>query len=162
MYREAQFGGARAVIGQHFIQSTVLLIGVHVLEPGQPLHLLEQRRPPLGEILDAVGLQRVLIHGVAGTAADTQILRRLQKRRGDRQTVELRAQPSDDLRRTDLALRQRIQGHINEAGVGGTVAAGEGDHVGHGRIAFDDADDLLDRVVHRRKGGILRPLDAAD
>ena len=61
----------------------------------------------------------------------------------------------------DLALVKRLEGDVDESGVGGAAAAGEGDDIGHGRIALDHADDLLDRIVHRRKGGVLRALHAA-
>ncbi len=43
----------------------------------------------MGQIGHVIGLQRVLVERVAATAADAQILRRLQKGRGNREPVHL-------------------------------------------------------------------------
>ena len=55
------------------------------------------------QIVDVVGLDGVLIMRAAAASADAQILRRLQKRRSDRQAVHLGPQAVDHVHRRGLA-----------------------------------------------------------
>ena len=103
-----------AIIVHQLIQAAILLVGAHVLQAGQALHLAQQDRSPLGKILHVVGLDRVLIHRIAGPAADAQILHGLEERGSHRQTVQLGAQAVDDLSGADLALRQRLERNVKD------------------------------------------------
>ena len=69
------------------------------------------------QIRHVVGLDGVLVERIAAAAADAQILRRLQKRGGDRQPVQLGPQPVDDLRGADLALVERLKRNVDETAV---------------------------------------------
>jgi hypothetical protein len=75
-----ELGGAEAVEVEHLVEAAVLLVRADVLQSRQSLHLRQHDGTPPGEVLDVVGLQRVLVHGVARPAADAQVLRRLQER----------------------------------------------------------------------------------
>ena len=55
------------------------------------------------QIVNVVGLNGVLIQRAAAASADAQILRRLQKCRGDRQAVHLGPQAVDHVHRRSLA-----------------------------------------------------------
>ena len=96
-------GGRRPVVGQIGLQAAILLVGVHVLQPGQFLHVGEQDRSPLVQVFDVVGLNRVLVERGTGAAADADVLRGLQKRLRHREAVELRTEPVDDARGVDFA-----------------------------------------------------------
>ena len=61
------------------------------------------------QILNVVSLDRVLIERIAASAADAQILCRLQERRSCHQFVQLRPQAIDDLRRADLSLIEGLK-----------------------------------------------------
>ena len=111
---KAELGRGDAIIVHQLIQAAILLVRAHVLQAVQVRHLVQYDRRPLGKILHIVGLQRVLVHRIAGAAADTQILHGLKKRGGHRQTVQLWPKAVDDLRGTDLALRQRLECNINK------------------------------------------------
>ena len=60
--------------------------------------------PPLVQVLHVIGLNGVLIQGSAGAAADTDVLRGLQKRLRHRQPIQLRTQTVDDRRALNFAL----------------------------------------------------------
>ena len=110
------------------------------------------------EILHVVRLNGVLIHGIARSSADAQILRSLEKSRCNREPVEFGPQAADNIRRGDFPLIQRLQRDIDTAGVPG---ARMGNDIGDRRVSLDDLLDLQDRVVHDRKRCILRASRAA-
>ncbi len=128
---------------------------------GKFLHLREHAGAPGGEIGNLVGLEGVLVESGGIPAADAEILRGLQESGSDRQAVELRAQAIDDFRGADFAFAERFEGDEDISGVGGAATAGEGDHILNGGIFLDDFHNFLDRIVHRREGGVLRALHAA-
>ncbi len=86
----------------------------------------------------AVRLNCVLIHGIAGSPSNAQILRRLEEGRSDRKPVHLGPQAVDNGCRRIFADIQRLQRNINEPAIRRAVAAGVRDHVGDGRICLDD------------------------
>ncbi len=61
----------------------------------------------------------------------------------------------------DFALIQRLQRDIDEAAVGGALAAGEAHHVLDAGVGLDDADGLLHGLAHGVERGVLRTLQAA-
>ena len=102
--RLAQPRRGHAVVGEHLLQAAVLLVGVHVLQVGKLPHVLKQDRAPVRQVVDVVGLNRVLVQRVAAAAADAQILRRLQEGGGHGQAVHLGPQPVDYVHGRGLAL----------------------------------------------------------
>ncbi len=158
----AELGGGDAVEFDVLVEAAILLVGVDVLQSRELLHPGEQPRSPGLQEGGAVGLDGVLIERIAAAAADAEVLCGLEEDRGDGQTIELWAQAIDDLRRADLAHIEWFQCGVDEAGVGGAAAAGEGDDVLHGGVRLNYGLKLVDGVVHRGKGGILRSLHASD
>src|SRR5580704_8569636 len=154
---KAELGRSDAIIVQQHVEAAILLIGADVLKAVEVLHLIGYDRSPLGKTTHRVGLQRVLVHRIAGAAPDTQILNRLKKRRGHGQTVQLRAEAVDDLRSGHLALLQRLERNEERTGIGGAAAPGERNHIGDGRIVLDYRTDLPNGRIHLREGCILRP-----
>ena len=55
-----------------------MLVAVDVGEARKSAHLVDDFGRPLIQILNVVALERVLVEGVAGAGAGTEILRRLQ------------------------------------------------------------------------------------
>ena len=124
-----------AVVDQRGFQAVVLLVAVHVGQPGQLLHLLQQNRAPLRQVLQVVALKRVLILRVALAAADAQILAGLQKYRRSGHRSQLGPQAVDHLVRADFALRRAASSATNTNPLfAGAAAAGKGHHVVHRRI----------------------------
>ena len=68
----------------------------------------------------------------------------------------------DNLTRIELALLWRLQRQIEEATVGGALAAGEADGICHPWILFGDVDNARRCRLHRWKRSVLRALDAAE
>ena len=145
---------------QQLVQAAILLVGVDILKAGKMLHLREQDRPPVREILHVVRLDRVLIERVAAASADAQILGRLQKRRGTGSRLSLGRRRLMMSGALILRSVQRLERHIDEAGIVAPCP-----RVKQSRSPppdrFDDVDESLDRRVHHGKGRILRPLHAA-
>ena len=73
--------------------------------------------PHLARSCHVVGLQRVLVERIAAPAADAQILRRLQKRRGYGQAVHLGPQTIDDLLGADFAFIQRLERGVDKSAI---------------------------------------------
>ena len=73
--------------------------------------------PQCARSCDVVRLNGVLVERVAAAAADAEVLRGLQKGRGDGQAVQLGAQAVDDLHGADLALVERLERDVDEAAV---------------------------------------------
>ncbi len=92
-----------------------LLVRGHIAQHGQLLQRRQQLRRPLVELVDVRILQRVLILGARGAAADVQILRRLHEQRGARHLRQLRPQAVDDLVGAGAALVARLQADDHEA-----------------------------------------------
>ena len=78
-----------AIVVHQLIQAAILLVGVYVLQTGQVLHRTQNDRSPVGKVLHLVGLDRVLVHRIAGPASNAQVLHGLEKRGCYRQTVQL-------------------------------------------------------------------------
>ena len=132
-----------------------------------------QHRAPVGQVGDALGLNRVLVHRVAATAADAQILGSLQKGRGDGKRFifgrrRLMTSAADTVRYRESAFRsaagtgQRLESDVDEAAVAGALSARVGVHMSNGRVGLDNTYELLHGKIHKREGSILRPLNAAD
>ena len=120
----------------------------------------------MGQIVDAVGLNGVLIQRAAAASSDAQILRGLQKGRSNGQAVHLRPQAVDHVHRRSLAYGARwtafsavaAQGFERDEHESAVAAPGVSVDVRYGGIGFDDVDQRLTREVHQRERGILRPL----
>ena len=104
----------------------------------------------------------VLVKSAAGPAPDAEILRGLQECRCHRQTAHLRAQAINDLRSSNLALIERFKAHVDEARIGGALAAGERDDVGNGGVVTDYPHQLFNGVIHEGERCVLRTLKASD
>jgi hypothetical protein len=136
---DAEFGRCDAVIVHQLIQAAILLVRTYILQTGQVLHRTQDDRRPLGKILHIVRLERVLVHRIAGPAADAEILHSLEECRSHRQMVQFRAQAADDLSGADLALRQWLERDVEGSVIGGPAAAGKRNHVGDRRVILDYA-----------------------
>ena len=143
---DAQPACGGAVDHQVGFQALLLLVGIDVAQHRVVLQRGQQLRRPFVQHGGAVGLQGVLVGGVALPAADADVLDRHQEQPGARHHRQFAAQPGDHL--VDAgALRQRFQGDEDLAGIGLTAAtaaarAGETDHVLHGRIVLHDIHQL--------------------
>ena len=112
----------------------------------------------MGQVLHIVRLQGVLVERIAASAADAQILRRLQKGRGHGQPVHLGAQAVDDFRDADFALIERLERDVDKSAIAAAATAADvGIDIGHRRVRLDDIDQGFDRSVHHREGCVLRP-----
>ena len=125
------------------------------------LHFTGDDWSPLGKAAHRVGLERVLVHGIAGTSTDAEILRGLQECRSYRQMVQLRAQAGNDLRGAYVAVGQRLERNVEGAGIGCAATAGKRNHVGDSRVFLDHFANLPNGVIHSRERGILWPANAA-
>ena len=85
--------------------------------PGRVLQFLQHARRPDEEILNVVALERVLILGVGATAADAQVLHRLQIKIHSGKLRQLAAQPADDPIGTDASLVQRLKSDEHIPGI---------------------------------------------
>ena len=95
--------GGVAVDHELGLQTVILLVSVHVGEhAGEAFELLQQQRRPLVEVFKILALDRVLILSGAKAAADGEVLRCLQKKRG----------PGHGGQFTAFAIDHGIGGHI--------------------------------------------------
>ena len=74
--RDAKARGGGAVIADQLLQPAILRIAVHILEAGDLLHPGKQDRTPVCQIRHAIRLYGVLVHCVALSSSDAQVLRR--------------------------------------------------------------------------------------
>ena len=106
-----------------------------------------------------VGLQRVLVIGIALPRPDAEVLGRGQEERRAWDPGQALPQPGDDVRRRDLALAERFELHEDGAGIG-LPAAGEADHVCNGRIGLHDVDEARQLLAHELEGDAVIGPDA--
>ena len=107
---EPQAGHAVAVEHQAGLHALVLLVGADVGEFRQRHQGAADARFPLAQVAEMVGLQGVLIVGVARTAADAHVLGRGQEQAGAGLVRQLAAQPRHDLVGRDPAARSAASG----------------------------------------------------
>ena len=72
-----------SVVVEQLLQASVLPVGVHVREVRKLLHVLVKNRSPMREVVDVVGLNRILVERAAPAASDAQILSGLQRPRAN-------------------------------------------------------------------------------
>ncbi len=133
---EAGRGGA--IDGERHLQPRVLLVARDVAELGEAAQGLEHARGPLAQVLQPVGLQRVLVLRVALAPAHPDVLHRLEIAGGPGDAGQLRAQAGDHLVGGDVALAARLERDEHARGVDGGAAgpaAGVGGDGGHRGIA---------------------------
>src|SRR6185437_11608863 len=133
-----------------------LLVGGDVAQLRQRLHLGEDLRRPLVELGEVGVLQREFELGAGGTAAETDVLRRLHIEAGAFHLLELGTQPRDDVLGGGLALAAWLQRDPHAAVVAG--AAGAADRHRGGRDVGIRENDLRQRfltVPHRLEGDVL-------
>src|SRR5215831_17281030 len=156
--RDAEARRLVAVDGDLELRGVRQEIARHVGELRQRAHLLEQLLRPFVELGDVGVLQRVLKTGAGNAAADGDVLRRLQEQRRALNLGELRPQPVDDLRGSELALVARLEHDEEAAGIGGVGAAGaagERAEAGDVRIAQQHRAELAQDAHHLLGRGIL-------
>src|ERR1035437_9993817 len=119
-------------------------------------HRAQQLRPPNLKVIHIVSLDRVLIHRVAATSANAQVLRGLEKCRRAGNPVQLRTKPVDHFSSTDLSLAKRLQDDKDVSGVGSAATSREANDVLHRRIFLDDILNLEQAGVHNRERSVLR------
>ena len=153
--------GGRAIDRQPGFEPALLLIGIDV---GQLRHLLQRgrnARPPLVELMQIVGLQRVLVLRERLPPADADILHRLQKQPRAGDLRELGPQAGDDLGGRNVALGQRFQCDKDKPGIR-PPAAGKAGDAGDRRILAENADEPGQLVAHQLERGALIGPDPAD
>ena len=132
------------------------------MKAGQVHHLAEQLRAPRIQIRKTVGLNGVLIKRIAAASADTKILLRLQKRRRSRLLAHLGTETVDDVRSADPSLFQWLQRDKHIGGIcsaptsASTPTPGKRDRIRNRRVVIHVPQNPLDRLVHRKEGGVLR------
>ncbi len=149
---------AGAIDDQIRLERPLLLVELDIGQQRQPFQRSLDLGRPVVEFAVVFAMQRVLILGVAGAAADADILNRSEICRGAPDLVELRLQPARDLLGRYLALGQRLQ---DDKGVGVTAAAVEAVDMGDRRIIPDDIDELGQLLFHQLKRDALVGLYAA-
>jgi hypothetical protein len=85
-----------AIDGDVGLEPLILLVGVDLGDLRDRLQFRENARRPREQLIGIVILERVLILGVAGASAETDILDRLQEERRSRDLGDIAAQPGDD------------------------------------------------------------------
>ncbi len=100
------------------VEAGFLPVGIHVFELGHVLQRCRDLGHPSFQILQAIGLNRVLILRVPLACPDAQILHRGQEQARTRDARELVAQSRDDAVGGDLAFRQRLQVDEDKSAVG--------------------------------------------
>ena len=103
LWRDPQTRSRVAIDDDVFLQSTDLLIAVHVLELGNLAKLLQELGRPFVQFVQVLARKRVLKLGVGLAAADLQILHCLEVQRRAGNMRQLGAQPGDHLVGADLA-----------------------------------------------------------
>jgi len=113
------------------------------------------------ELFHAIGLNGVLIEGVACSTADAEILSAWRKEDATGRRFHPRTQPVDDLRCACLADLQWFQRDVDEAAIRSSLTAGKANYVLDTRIGLDYAGQLAQRVIHDRERCVLRPANCA-
>ena len=138
----------------------VLLIGVDVGKLGQARERLADARLPDPQLLEVVGLDRVLVRGAALPAADAYVLDRVEDEVGTGLPGEPGAQPRHDPVGALPALGERFQRDEHRPGVA-LAAAGVADDALDARVGAHDVDEGGELVAHRLERDALIGLDAA-
>ena len=147
------------VDGERHLQARVLLVARDVAQLGQRAERLEHARGPLAQILKTVGLQRVLVLGIADPSAQPDVLHRLEIEGGPRHPRELRPEPCDHLVGGGVPLPARLERDEHARGIDGgaaaTAPAGIGGHGGDRRIGLHDRGELGYLLAHGLEGDVL-------
>ena len=114
---DAEPRGGGAIVAEGLLQAAVLSIAAYILKAGDLLHPRKQDWAPVREILHVVRLNGVLIHGIARSPSNAQVLRSLEKSRCNWKPIQLRPQAVDHIRRGDFPLIQLLQCYKHEAPV---------------------------------------------
>ncbi len=130
------------------MQALVLLVGIDVGQFRQGAECLADLRFPGAQQVQVVGLQCVLVLGVAGAAANPDILHRLHEQVGAGNVAELAAQACNHLVCRELAFRQRLESDEHVAAIA-LAAAGEGDHAQHVGVLANNIHKLIQLDLHR-------------
>ena len=160
LHRNSQTGGGVAVDDEAGLRALVLRIGAQVGQDGNLAEGLPDARLPEAQFLDIVGLEGVLILGIARATANADVLLRLQKEVGTGFTRELRTQAGNHLVDRNLPLGERFQGneHIGRIAL---PAAGKGGDVFHCRVGAYQFDIIHQLLLHRLEGNALVGLNVA-
>ena len=115
---ETQPRGGVAVDDHVGLQAFILLVAVGVADRGERAHLVEQLGGPDVQLVERVAAQGVLVLRIAATAADPDILHRLQVEGGAGDAREAAAQAGDHHIGGDaFALIDVLQLHEHAAGI---------------------------------------------
>ena len=131
------------------LEAAVLLIAADVGENFNGAQFLEHLRRPLVQLAEVVALQRELILRVARSAADAQILNRLQVEIDAGDVRDLLADASDNEVGVDLSHAQGFERDVHVRRIGCALGAGERDDVGDRRIFTYRRDQFLQPLLHR-------------
>src|SRR6202012_1065284 len=104
--------------------------------------LLVDAGSPSAQPFHGVRRNLILVGGIALASANTEILRRLQKRGSSCQLLQFGAEPIDYGRRGNTALSQGLEDDETEAGVGraaawSALASGKAEDILHRRIGLN-------------------------
>src|SRR6266852_241672 len=158
---DAETAGGGAIDNDGAFEPVHLLVGIDVAQIGNFGQVLLKNRSPMSEIVEAVGLERVLILRGTAAAADAEILNGLQVQSGTGNSGSLGADTRDDLVGAQLPLVERLELGEHASRAATAAAAGEGSYSVNGRILRNDVGKSAHLFRHGGKGEILIALNVA-
>src|SRR5713226_1519364 len=154
---DAEAAGGVAIDHDGAFEPVHLLVGIDVAQIGNFSQALLKNGSPMSEIIEIVGLQRVLILRGAAAAADAEVLNGLQIQSGSGNSGSLGAESRDDLVGAKLSHVERLElsEHARRAAAGKS-----GDGI-NSRILPNNVGESAHLLRHGGKGEILIANDAA-